>query len=466
MLFTAPMFLFFFLPLSALLFFFFAKRHKRVSLAVICIAFHVLLNLHHPYLLLFLPAMILYTWLGGMALMRYRRSFFVFLVCVLPYILLVVLRNLAQSAVSDPIYPVGMTVVAMCSTSYLLEAVRGNIKKRNHPFDLVLYLTFFPIMPVGPLVKYTDFLRLTEEDRIEPSLGNLADGAMWFATGFIKRIAVGAVLIDMFAVLSEKFVSTHSIMMGGTLLFLMYFAVYFSVTGYADMGRGIAVMYGIRIRQVPGNPFRASLPDEYSSNLFYGLGAWLEDYVEKPLLRMTGGRFAHLIHGVAFGGCLLLIVRPSLYILLLALPSVGIEYLYSRLQLKRRLADRSGLKVLSTFVTILVVSLGWIIIAMGDISSMLNYIAKLTSSGAEYYTDLILIAFSGAKYLTVVIFGAVLLLPSFGFHSFLVRKGGRWQTVGEGAYMLLILILFALSIFLYLPGYGIYHSVPFRYVFM
>lgn len=466
MLFTAPMFAFFFLPATVLFYFAFAKRHKRLMLACICVAFHLLLNLHHPYLLLFLPTIFLYTWLCGMAVMRYRTSWFVFVVCILPYIGLIVLRNLADAAGGAPIYPVGMTVAAMSSTSYLVEAVRGNIKKRNHPFDLALYLWFFPIMPVGPLVKYPDFLRLTQEEHINPSTGNMAEGAMLFAAGFVKRIAIGAVLVDMFEQLLEHFAGTHNVMLGITLLILIYFGVFFTITGYADMGCGVARMYGIRLSHTPSNPFRASLPDEYNSGLFFGLGSWLEDYVERPLLRMCGGRFVHLIHGIAFGGCLLLIVRPTLYILLLAVPSVGIEYLCSRLNLKKRLAKRSGLRLLFTMITIPVVALGWVFITMGDVSTFVDYLSKLSSTGAEYYTDLILIAFSGAKYLVLIAMSVLLLMPTFGSNRMWRRFSPKWQHVTEGLYMLVILVLFAFSIFFFLPQYGIYHAVPFRFVYV
>ncbi len=466
MLFTAPLFAFFFLPATALLYFAFAKRHKRLVLAVICVAFHLLLNLHHPYLLLFLPAILLYTWLGGMAVMRYRRSWLVFIVCVLPYIGLIVLRNLADAAGGAPIYPVGMTVAAMSSTSYLVEAVRGNIKKRNNPFDLALYLWFFPMMPVGPLIKYPDFLRLTQEENIDPSVSNMAEGAMLFATGFIKRIAIGAALVDIYERLLSHFAATHNVMLGVTLLILIYFGIYFSVTGYADMGCGVARMYGIRLSHMQSNPFRAALPDEYSSNLFFGLGAWLEDYVERPLLRMSGGRFVHLIHGLAFGGCLLLIVRPTLYILLLAVPSVGIEYLCSRLQLRKKLVKRSGLRLLFTLITIPVVALGWVFITMGDVATFVEYLTKLTSSGAEYYTDLILIAFSGERYLVLIIMSVLLLLPTLGWHRVWRRIPRTWQTTCEIVYMLAILLLFGFAILFFLPQYGVYHTVPFRFVYV
>ncbi len=466
MLFTSPMFAFLFLPASVLLYLAFGKHRKRGFIFWICVSFHLLLNLHHPLGLLFVPAVVLYSWLGGMAIVRYRKSWFIFSVCVIPYLCLILFRNLLFPMEGGFWYPVGMTVAAMRSTSYFLEAVRGEIKRRNRLFDLSLYMLFFPTMIVGPFVKYSDFLRLTEEDRITPDVRNLSDGALLFAEGFIKRIALGAVLIDALGDIAERFRGTPDLLMGLFLLILVYFGIYFSVTGYADMGCGIARMLGIRLRHVPTSPFRAVLPDEYTRSLFPSLSEWLDDYVVRPLTRIWGGRFPHLIHGLAYGGCLLLIVRPSLYILLLAVPSVGIEYLCSRFRLKERLKGRMGPAALCTVLTVSVVSVGWLVVVMGDVESVWKYMSHMTYEYSEYYTDLVLVSFSGIKYLSLFAIAAILLLPGFGMERFLHRRSPRTQTVLESVYMIAVLLLFLFTIFFFLPQYGTYSTVPFRYVYI
>ena len=273
-------------------------------------------------------------------------------------------------------------------------------------------------------------------------------------------------MIDAYGGIMERFRGTPDLMMGMMLLFLIYFGVYFSVTGYADMGVGIARMLGIRLRHAPTNPFRAALPDEYTESLFPTLSDFLDDYVVRPLTRMSGGRFAHLIHGVAYGGCLLLIVRPSLYILLLAVPSVGIEYLCSRFRLSERLRGRMGPRVLCTLLTMTVISVGWLFITMGDVGSVLEYMSHMTSEYSEYYTDLVLISFSGVKYLFLLGVSALLLLKGFGVEGLLRRRSSRTRRVFEAVYMSLVLLLFLFTIFFFLPQYGVYNTMPFRYVYL
>lgn len=466
MLFTSPMFAFLFLPISVCLYYLFGKRCRRGFVFGISVAFHLLLNAYHPLGLLFIAGMIAYCWLFGKALTRYRRSFFVFGVCVIPYLCLILFRNLLFPSGSGFWYPVGMTVSAMRSTSYLLEAVRGEIKRRNRLFDVSFYLLFFPTMIVGPFVKYSDFLRLTEPNRMEPDRRALSDGVLLFAEGFVKRIALGATLIDALEVTMERFRSAPDLIMGLFLLVFVYFGVYFSITGYADMGCGLSYMLGIRLRHIPTTPFHAALPDEYSGNLFPTLHEWLDDYVVRPMMRMWKGRFPHLIHGIAYGGCLLLIVRPSLYILLLAIPSVGIEYLCSRFRLGERLKGRIGPRVLCSLLTVSAVSIGWIFITMGDVASVLEYISHVSHENLEYFTDLLLVTLSGRKFLMLAGIGGLLLLPSMGIERLLRRRMPRAHAAYEVVYSILVLILFLFTILFFLPRYDIYNSIPFRFVYL
>ncbi len=466
MLFTSPLFAFLFLPACVLLFMAFAKNHKRIWFFSVCVGFYLLLNLHTPWLLLFHPALILYTWFGGKLIVRHRRSLLIFAVCALPYLSLILLRGLAHTEGEGFACFFGMTVACMSTTSYLLEAVRGNIKQRNRLFDLCRYLLFFPTMIVGPIVKYPEFLRLTEEDRIEPSVKSLSEGALLFAEGFVKRIALGAVLVEAYGVMLARFRGTPDLTMGVFMLILLYFGVFFSITGYSDMGCGIARMFGIRLRHTPTNPFRASLPDEYSRSLFPTLHEWLDDYVVCPLMRLSGGRFAHLIHGLAYGGCLLLIVRPQLFILTLAIPSMGMAYLSSRFRLEEKLSGRAGLRLLTTLPTMTVTAVGWVFITLGDISTVLDYMSRMTAEWSEYYTDLILATLSGSKYLLLLAMGAWVLLPALGLRERLYRTHETATAVLDAVYMAVLLLLFAFTVFFFLPGFSCYDLIPFRYVYL
>lgn len=467
MLFTAPAFLFLFLPLVLLLYAICGKERRRVCLLVICGAYHLFANLFHLQTLLMLVLLIVYTYLAGLLIRRLRRPVVTTLACLLPYVALVALRGFAYAGAEGFIYPVGLTVTTMASTSYLLDTTRSEASARHRVSDVFLYLSFFPTMLVGPFIQYHDFLELTREDRICFDVSNFADGARLYMTGFIKRIAVGAILMETYDAFLSSLTLRSDLLVTLFAMILIYFGVYFTVSGYADMGCGLTRMFGIRLSYASPNPFRAALPDQYGRGLFFGFYGWLDDYLVEPLNRCAKGRHAHLIRAIAYGGVFLLLLRTTRFVLLLAIPVVALSYLSSRFQWEHKLKKCHGVRILTGFLTMTVISLGWICMTVGDPVALLRHLAQMSFYNSEYYLNVLLVTFSGVEYLFVLFVALFLTLPVL----YAQRKGlGQCETrthvVMESVGTLLLLLLFAFSILFFLPQHEGYHSVPFRYMFI
>ena len=467
MLFTAPEFVFLFLPLSVLLYAVCGKGRRRIGLFAVSVFYHLLMNLFHPQNLLFIPVLALYCWGCGRLLARFRQRWLALLLGALPFGGLLLMRHLAYVGVENFTYPVGLTVMTLGALSYLVESVRGNVPKRMaRPLDLILYLSFFPVLIVGPFIKYTDFLRLTSEEEIEFSTARMAEGAKLFAVGFIKRVAIGMVLMDTFERFSAIAAGNSEFLIGAFLLILIYFGVFFTVSGYLDMGCGIALMYGVRLPYTSANPFRAATPAAYGRTLFGSYVAWLEDYVVGPMERMTGGRGIHWIRAAVVGCGMLLVVRSSPYVLLLALPFVLIGYFISRYELQKQLATRHGLRVLATLATIAAVSVCWVILTKGDFWAVAEYISSLSYVNSEYHMDLMLVTFSDRRYLFVLAVSIFTLLPHLGIGRSVGRSSEGGRLAVEIISTVTVLVLFAFTLLFFLPGASAYDDLPFRYMFI
>ena len=466
MLFTSPAFLFLFLPLAVLFYLACGKGRRRVCLLIICAAFYLLQNLPSPENLPILPLMTLYTFLSGRLVEKHRHGAVVFTACIFPYAAVILFRNFAYFELSGFTYPVGLTIMAMGSTSYLLETARGTAVRRGKLWHLFLYLGFFPVLIAGPFIKYNDFLKLTSEERVDFKLHNFAAGARLFAIGFIKRLAIGAVLLETFAGFTQRLAGTADPMMGIFTLILIYFGVYFTITGYSDMGCGLCRMFGLDLRYAPTTPFRAATPEEYFHSLLYTLRDWLDDYVIRPILRISKGRMPHLTRALVYGCCLLLFVRSSLYVLALALPAVLLEYVTLRTGLGERLKGHSGVRILCTLPTMVCAAMTWLVVTMGDFRSIFLYLSQLTFADSEYLMDLMLITFSGAKYVFVIVVGLLLLLPGLGGRHLIRRLSPGGQATVRYLSMVTVFTLFTFTILFFLPQFSCYDTLPFRYVFI
>ncbi len=466
MLLTAPAFLFLFLPLSFLLYSVLGKGRRRVSLLAICFAYHLALHLFHPYTLLAPILLIGYTYLGGLLIRRARRTALTVAVCLLPYIALIILRAIAYEEIVGFVYPVGLTVMTLGSTSYLADTVRERLPIPHRMSDLCLYLGFFSIMLAGPFVRYSEFFELTREDRLSFGVVDFADGARLFMVGLVKRIAVGAVLMEIYELFMHSLAQNSDALVTVLALIFVYFGVYFVITGYADMGCGLARMFGIRLRYVPTHPFRASLPEEYGRTVLGSFYEWLENYAVEPAVRVTKGRFACLIRAICYGGLFLLFIRFDWYVLLMVLPCVLITYFSLRFQWERRLKKRYGVRILTGFLTIMLTAFGWMCVTMGGMATVLKRFSQMSYLNSEYYLDKLLVSFSTVEFFCVFLVGVFLVAMPFCLRANSLRRHTKKRLVLEACGSLVLLIVFAFTLLFFLPQYGIYDTVPFRYVFI
>jgi hypothetical protein len=134
--------------------------------------------------------------------------------------------------------------------------------------------------------------------------------------------------------------------------------------------------------------------------------------------------------------------------------------------LEERLKGRLGPRVLCSALTVSAVSIGWIFVTMGDVASVWEYMTHVSHENLEYFTDLLLVTLSGRKFLLLAGIGGLLLLPSIGIERLLRRRMPRMHAVYEVTYAVLVLLLFLFTILFFLPRYGSYNSIPFRFVYL
>lgn len=468
MLFTSPAFLFLFLPLSLIFYLLFGKKRRRLCLLIICVIYHFLQNLMHPLNMLFLPGLIVYTYFIGKLLTRKKSRLLCVLLCLLPCLFLAALRIPAYHGVSGFVYPTGFTVATLSAVSCLITFFRGEERASGDLLSVTAYLAFFPIMIVGPLIRYPDFLRLTSEENIEFDLKNVASGARLFMTGFIKRIAVGAVLFENFHLFITLSENVPNIIFGLFLMVLIYFAVFFIISGYNDMAVGLCRLYGLTLYEKSFGPFHAYTPDSYSFQLFGSLKPWIDDYLVKPLT--ASGRHSRN-YELLLGSCLqatliLLLVRSTPRSLLLLLPLFVLNYLFRRFSLEDKLRQSSGLRFVFSLIAIPLFALIWMYLILDNPSEIFAYIGGITHDNTEYRTNLVLSTFSGLKYLFVLLVAALTVWwRQTEGQMMVIRSPQKKDAVLFSVSTGFLLLFFLFTVVFFLPQYSVYDTRPFLYLF-
>lgn len=179
------------------------------------------------------------------------------------------------------VLPVGISFYTFQALSYVVDVYRGSIEVQKNPLDLALYISFFPQLIAGPIVKYHD---------IQEQLGKRAFHVDRIAYG-IKRFAYGlgkkVILANTFASVADRVFDLKPEEVGSGLIWfalLLYtLQIYFDFSGYSDMAIGLGKMFGFDFMENFNYPYISSSIKEFWRRWHISLSTWFREYLYIPL---------------------------------------------------------------------------------------------------------------------------------------------------------------------------------------
>lgn len=278
MLFTAPSFLFLFLPAMMAIYALIPQNYRRYAILLFNLAYYVIAAWHQPESLLLALLTAAFTYSAGFVIaVTHRRS--TLLAAIAVDLAAFVIYRLTTDLPLISRYPFGASIYLLASISYLIDIYRNDAPHAKNIADLLLYMFFFPALMVGPVLRYKDFGSML--DRIEFSLANVAEGIKLYVAGFLKYVAVASVLAYM---LGKPEVSASGLPVLLLLMLMTAAQIWFALSGYSDMARGLMYMLGI---PHPADFRLAHSPAEAPHRMFASLNRWVEDYLVYPILRLS-----------------------------------------------------------------------------------------------------------------------------------------------------------------------------------
>ena len=180
------------------------------------------------------------------------------------------------------ILPVGISFYIFQVISYTVDVYRGHVKPVNNILDFGFYVSFFPQLVAGPIVRANEFIpQLYRPFRLSRRLFGLA--VFWILNGLIKKI----ILSDYLAVnLIDRVFENPLLFSGFENLFALFaysLQVYADFSGYTDIAIGIAMLMGFYLPQNFDSPYKARNPQEFWRRWHMSLSRWLKSYLYIPL---------------------------------------------------------------------------------------------------------------------------------------------------------------------------------------
>ena len=188
--------------------------------------------------------------------------------------------------------PIGISFYTFQAISYNIDVYRKDTPAQKNPLSLALYISLFPQLVAGPIVRYTDVMH--DLKHRTHSADKLSLGIRRFAIGLGKKV----IMANSLGQLCEIFRDTPE---KSTLFYWMYavsFAlqIYFDFSGYSDMAIGLGHMLGFRFVENFNYPFISSTVTEFWRRWHISLGSWFRDYIYIPMGGNRVGKLRFLLN--------------------------------------------------------------------------------------------------------------------------------------------------------------------------
>lgn len=278
--------------------------------------------------------------------------------------------------------PIGISFYTFQAISYIVDVYRGNAPVQKNIWNFALYISMFPQLIAGPIVRYVDINEQLMEREI--SAAEFGAGIRRFLLGLAKKVILANGLGAIFAELTQASaggISTVSAWVGVGAYMLQ---IYFDFSGYSDMAIGLGRMFGFHFNENFLLPYTAVSISDFWRKWHVSLGSWFREYVYIPLGGNRRGMKRQLINifivwtltGIWHGASLNFMVWGMYFALLLIFERV----------FWGEILDRS-VSFFRHFYTLLFVALGWPLFFSNNILDALKYYGYMIGIGTSGFID-------------------------------------------------------------------------------
>lgn len=267
--------------------------------------------------------------------------------------------------------PIGISFFTFQALSYIVDVYRGDTEASINPINVALYISFFPQLIAGPIVKYRDINRQIKERYINWIA--VSDGFKRFIYGLGKKVLIANTMgLCVDKVYAYDMASVDSKMAWiGALAYT--FQIYYDFSGYSDMAIGLGKMFGFTILENFDYPYLSKSISEFWRRWHISLGSWFREYVYIPLGGNRKGKkktyfnllVVFFLTGLWHGAHISFVIWGLYH---------GFFAMLERIWLKSVLVKS---RVCAWIYTFVVVNFGWVLFRAGGIRKGLFFLERM-----------------------------------------------------------------------------------------
>lgn len=392
MVFSSLTFMFVFLPIVLILYYIVPKKFKNLFILISGLIFYAW---GEPVYVLIMIVSTLIDYTAGLLIYRFDKSKTIKRICLIVSLLMnlgllgvfkysgFIMQNIDiifGTSLYDPNHalplPIGISFFTFQSMSYTIDMYMGKIKVQKNPISFAAFVTLFPQIVAGPIVRYDDIAKELDDRTV--NLDCIYEGILKFITGVGKKVLIANNIGMLWTSVKGMETSELSVLTAWLGILAFTLQIYFDFSGYSDMAIGLGKMMGFNFPQNFNYPYQSKSISEFWRRWHITLGAWFKSYVYFPLggSRKGKGRTVFnlavvwLLTGIWHGASWNFILWGVLYGLVIIMEKLFLGKILERIP-----------DFFSWLYTIVLVILGWVLFDTADIPTALGYMGAMFGGG-------------------------------------------------------------------------------------
>lgn len=451
MVFSNTVFLFLFLPIVFVLYIVIPKTTiKNIMLTAVSIIFYAY---GEPFAVFLMIASVCMNYVFGL-LMKKKNRFrkLVLIISVIANIAVLGIFKYADFAVDivnqilpfdipspNIALPIGISFFTFQAMSYVIDVYREPDIIQKSLYKLLFYISFFPQLIAGPIVKYHDFEKQISEREVTPL--RTAQGIRRFIFGLAKKLLVAnqmAIAADSVFALDNELLSVPTAWLGAIAYTLQ---IYFDFSGYSDMAIGLGKMFGFDFKENFNYPYISSSVTEFWRRWHISVSTWFKEYLYIPLGGNRKGRGRTVINKLIVFFCTGLWHGASATFVIWGL----LNGLMLMIESAIGLAGKPK-KVIGNIYTMLFTVTAFVIFRADSLGQSVDFIAAMFT-GFDVTTQSLAVALRPITpvFITALVAGIIFSAPIKGFFE-QKFSAGKYSSAAEGLSYLISLGLLILCI--------------------
>lgn len=391
MLFNSIVFLFAFLPLLLILYYLTPSKYRNYTILLFSLIFYAWGGVSYT-LILIGSILINYLFVKQIEKNNSLKKTWLIIGLSVNVLIIVLFKyldflidniNIVGSAISSNytalpfqniILPLGISFFTFQQMSLIWDVYRNENTEKTTLANIALYISLFPQLIAGPIVRYNDIVGQIKS-RVY-SLPLFRSGIQRFVLGLFKKVIIANTcgeLADNIFTSSFDSLDTPTAWLG---IIAYSLQIYFDFSGYSDMAIGLGRMFGFKIIENFNFPYISKSIQEFWRRWHISLSTWFRDYVYIPLGGNRNGPYktyfnlitVFFLTGIWHGATWSFVIWGLFHGFFLIMERIGFKSVLDRLP-----------NFVQWFYTILVVMVGWVLFRVEVLSDALKYIGKLFS---------------------------------------------------------------------------------------